>query len=164
MERYFSKQYYFLISGSLYNSACKALDGIERNTRFNGKHAFNFLFGTEFFLKGNPHRIINVNTRITRTGGYWYSPLLLEESLEKGEGVYDYGRRNTVRGDGFFRFDLSASYSWNRPKTRQEIKLEVQNLTNHQARTMEYYNDLTQEVEYSYQLSLFPVIMYIVEF
>ncbi len=164
LERYFSKQYYFLVSGSVYNSRYTALDGMERNTKFNGKHAFNILFGKEYYLKGNSNRIISLNSRFTLAGGYWYTPLLLEESMEKGEGVYDEVRQNSIRGDEFIRLDLSASYSWNRPKTRQEIKLEVQNLSNHQARTMEYYNDLTQEQEFSYQLSLFPVILYTIEF
>ncbi len=164
LERYFSEQYYFLVSGSLYNSQYKALDDIKRDTRFNGNHSLNLLFGKEFKVKGNANRLFNVNTRMTMAGGYLYTPLLLEESMEKGEGVYDFARRNTIRGDEFMRLDLSLAYSWNRPKTRQEIKVEIQNLTNNQAQTMEYYNDLTQEQEYSYQLGLFPVIMYTIEF
>ncbi len=164
LERYFNKQYYFLVSGALYNSTYEALDGVTRDTRFNGNHALNVLFGKEFYVKGNPHRVFSLNTRMTMAGGYLYTPLLLDESIDKGEGVYDFARRNSIRGDEFMRWDISASYSWNRPKTRHEIKVEVQNLTNNQAQTMEYYNDLTEEQEYSYQLGLFPVIMYTIEF
>ncbi len=164
LERYFQNQYYFLVTGSLYESNYKALDGITRDTRFNGGHAVNVLFGKEFYLRGNQNRIFNISTRVTTTGGFRFTPLLLDESIEKGEGIYDYANRYGVPGDQFFKWDISMSYQWNRTKTRQEIKLEVQNLTNNQAKTSEYYNSDAQALEMEYQLPLFPVITYTIEF
>ncbi|MCG7860310.1 TonB-dependent receptor, partial [Flavihumibacter sediminis] len=38
LERFFNRNYYYLINASVYNSTYKALDGIERNTRFNGNY------------------------------------------------------------------------------------------------------------------------------
>ena len=164
LERYFQNHYYFLVTGSLYESNYKAMDGISRDTRFNGGHAVNFLFGKEFYLRGNQNRIFNISTRVTTTGGFRYTPLLLDESIEKGEGVYDNMNRYGLPGDQFFKWDVSMSYQWNRVKTRQEIKLEVQNLTNNQAKTSEYYNSDDQALEMEYQLPLFPVITYTIEF
>jgi len=164
LERYFNKRYYFLATASLYESTYLTLDQTTRKTRFNTGHAVNFLAGKEFQLGGNENRILNVNTRFTRTGGFRFTPVLLDESIREGETVYDQLNTFGKAGDIFIKWDLAISYQWHRPKTRQEIKLEVQNLTNHQARTDERFDTDEGELVYDYQLPLFPVITYTIEF
>lgn len=51
LERYFADNYYFLFTTSLYDSKYKAMDGVKRNTRFNGNYTGNLLFGKEFELQ-----------------------------------------------------------------------------------------------------------------
>ncbi|MBL4707918.1 MAG: carboxypeptidase-like regulatory domain-containing protein, partial [Flavobacteriales bacterium] len=48
LERFFSNNYYYLINASLYNSTYKSLEGVERNTQYNGNYLVNVLFGKEF--------------------------------------------------------------------------------------------------------------------
>ena len=45
LEKYFSNSYYFLVTGSLFESKYEGSDGIERNTPFNGKYVLNLLAG-----------------------------------------------------------------------------------------------------------------------
>jgi hypothetical protein len=89
---------------------------------------------------------------------------MLEESIEQGDEVYDFNNRYGNSGDDFLKWDVSVNYQWNKRKTRQGIKLEVMNITNHQARTYEYFSSESNDLEYDYQLPLFPVITYTVEF
>jgi len=48
LEKFFNRQYYFLLTASLYDSKYKALDHVERHTKYAGKYAFNCLFGYEW--------------------------------------------------------------------------------------------------------------------
>lgn len=52
LERFFNKSYYYLINASLYNSKYKAMDGVERNTQYNGNYLVNVLIGKEFANRG----------------------------------------------------------------------------------------------------------------
>jgi len=38
LERFFDNSYYFLLNGSMYNSKYKALEGVWRNTMYNGNY------------------------------------------------------------------------------------------------------------------------------
>ena len=48
LERFFDKNFYFLINGSLFDSKYKTLEGVWRNTRYNNNYIVNILFGKEF--------------------------------------------------------------------------------------------------------------------
>ncbi len=70
VEKYFSQNYYFLITTSLFDSRYKALDGIERNTRYNSNYILNVLGGKDFIIgKGHRKRTLSFNVRGTWAGG-----------------------------------------------------------------------------------------------
>ena len=50
VEKFFSKGYYTLLTGSIYESKYKGSDDIERNTAFNGRYVYNVLVGKEIKL------------------------------------------------------------------------------------------------------------------
>ncbi|RYE58325.1 MAG: TonB-dependent receptor, partial [Sphingobacteriales bacterium] len=77
VERFFDKNYYYLVNASIYNSTYKALDGAERNTRFNGNYLVNVLFGKEFPKLGKKqNKTISFNARAFFGGGKKIIPLL----------------------------------------------------------------------------------------
>lgn len=166
LERYFADNYYFLATASLYDSRYKALDGIERNTMFNGNYAGNLLFGKEFELntRSGRKKVIGLNTKISLMGARRYTPINLEESLERDEEVLYEDRAYSQRGDNIFIANLAVTYRIDRKKTSQELKLDIQNVTNNAAQIAPYYNDNTNEVESFDQLPLLPVLMYTVHF
>ena len=51
LERYFAQNYYYMLSTSLFESTYRALDGIQRNSRFNVNYLGNILVGKEFQKK-----------------------------------------------------------------------------------------------------------------
>ena len=52
LEKFYSKGYYFLVTGSFFESKYKGSDGLERNTAFNGNYTVNVLAGKEWTVKG----------------------------------------------------------------------------------------------------------------
>src|SRR5690606_29449536 len=82
LERYFADNYYFMITASVFDSKYKALDGVERNTLFNGNVVGNALFGKEFLIgsRNNTRKVIGVNARVSSLGGRRYTPVDLEAS------------------------------------------------------------------------------------
>ncbi len=166
LERYFADTYYFLFTTSLYESKYKAMDGIIRNSRFNGNYAGNFLFGKEFIFDNKPGRtkILSINTKLTLMGARRFSPVKLEESREKGYTVVDESQAFTLRGDDIFIANLGISYRINKRRTSQEFKIDIQNLTNNSGMVDMYYDSAIDDIEYIHQLPILPVVMYTIEF
>lgn len=162
LEKYFSQNYYFLITASLYDSKYKAKEGKERNTKYNGNYALNVLVGKEFKVRQN--NTLGFNLKVFFNGGRRYIPVDLEASKKKGETVYDYSKAFDKKLDDLTQINFSTSYRINRPKASHEIIFEVLNATNNQARNWEYYDEYTGKIDYYRQLSLLPNIMYRIHF
>jgi hypothetical protein len=164
-ERFFSDGYYFLATASVYDSKYKALDGITRDTRFNGNYAGNFLAGKEFRL-GDPSkgRILSLNTKVALIGGNRYTPIDLDRSIELQTEVRHDDLPYSVKGSDIFKADVSVSLRKNKKKSTREIKLEIQNVTNNQGLVTQYYNPRKGIIEKSYQSPLFPVLSYRIDF
>jgi outer membrane receptor protein involved in Fe transport len=60
LEKYFSRNYYFLVTGSLFDAKYEGSDGIERNTPFNGRYVVNALAGREFHV-GRRDNVLSLN-------------------------------------------------------------------------------------------------------
>jgi hypothetical protein len=166
LERYFTDSYYFLATASLYDSKYKAMDGVERNTMFNGNYAGNFLFGKEFKLKtgSEKKKTIGINSKVSLLGARRFTPLNREESVAKDKAVWYEDRAFSGRGEDVFFINFAVTYRIDRNKTSQELKLDIQNLTNNAANIAPYYNDTTDKVEFLNQLSLLPVLIYTIHF
>jgi len=165
LERFFANNYYFLVTGSLYDSKIKAMDGELRNARFNGNYAANVLFGKEWKVgQASKNRTIGFNTKASVYGGTYYTPVDLQASIDAGYTKYQEDRYYAEKGDNIFILNLSLTYRRNREKTTHEFKIDFQNATNNHAFIMENYNDVSHTIENMYQLEIFPTIFYIVQF
>lgn len=165
LERFFANNYYFLITGSLYDSKIKAMDGVLRNSRYNGNYAGNVLFGKEWKVgKTSKNKTIGFNTKVSMIGGHRYTPIDLQASIDAGYGVEQEDQFYAKKADDIFILNLALTYRRNREKTTHELKLDFQNATNNQAFVLEYYDDISQSIEYAYQLPIFPTVIYTIEF
>lgn len=171
IERFFDKNFYFLLNGSLFDSKYKSLEGVWRNTMYNNNYIVNILCGKEFKNLGRKqNQILALNTRIFFEGGERYIPLLRDAGgnvavVPKEDRYFDYDTAYDKKLDNIFRLNLSVSYKFNRPGATHEIFLDLMNLTNNQARIAEYY-DVSKpgKVGYRTSLGLFPNLMYRVYF
>ena len=162
IEKFYSNGYYFLLTGSFFNSTYKGSDHVKRNTAFNGNYIGNFLFGKEWTFRR--HNVIAFNLKTTYAGGKRYIPLDLAASQASGTTEFDYGHAFEKRRRDYFRTDLKMSYRINRKKSTHEIALDVDNVFNTQNIWQEQYDAKTNSVKTIYQLGLFPVPSYRVTF
>lgn len=165
LERYFTRNYYFLITGSFYESIYTASDNIKRNSRFNGNYLGNFLIGREFTMgtKKNKLRLLNISFKFTYAGGQYYTPINYSESIKQG---YEVSTNDAFseKAEDIFQMNFSFSYRIERKKTSQIIKLDILNATNNKAKLYPYYDSDNQAIMYQTQLTILPNLSYIIEF
>lgn len=166
-ERFFADNYYFLINGSLYNSTYKSLEGVERNTIYNGNYLVNILAGKDYVGLGKKkNQVLNLNAKLFFGGGQ--RQLLL---LRDANGNLDvnpaanrfWDHKNAYRNklDDVYEITLAVNYKWNRPEATHELYVNLQNITGTQARISEYYDSSKPNgVGNARQFGFFPNIMY----
>ncbi len=165
LEQYLHKGFYYMSTVSLYKSLYTAMDGVERNSAFDGSYVFNALAGKEFRLgKEARNRMLFVNTKFALIGGKPYTPIDVEASIAAETTVRDDSRPMGVRGDDVIKWDLAIGIRRNHKKITTEWKIDVQNLTNNQAIVNSYYDSTTESIEHAYQLAMFPTISYRITF
>lgn len=166
LERYFADNYYYMLSSSLFQSKYKAMDNIERNSRFNVNYLGNVLIGKEFLLSrsGDKNKVLSINAKFSIAGGRRSTPIDLEASREAGYTIRNEELAFTEQGEDIFTGNLAIAYRINNKRTSQELKLDIQNFTNNAAQLDQWYNSTTDEIEYSTQLPLLPVLMYTIQF
>ena len=141
------------------------MDGVERNTTFNGNFALNAVGGKEFNLgKKDKHRILGLSTRITYAGGGWYIPVDLEKSMEQGSEVLDESNGLSARADNFFKLNLALYYSRSMKRVSHTFKLDIENLTNYQAKVDEYYDNELKSIQPITQMAILPDFRYTLNF
>ncbi|GAA4461453.1 carboxypeptidase-like regulatory domain-containing protein [Nemorincola caseinilytica] len=155
VERFFNKGYYFLVTGSLFNSSYRGSDGIERNTAFNTGHVLNVLAGKEFKVgKGN---VLALNLKLTSVGGRYFTPVDQVRSQQEGHTVYMDNIAFSQKQPDYFRTDLRVSYRKEYRKSTLELAVDLQNLTNHQNILERYYDVKANKTVTVYQQSFFPI-------
>ncbi|MGY2133740.1 TonB-dependent receptor [Hymenobacter sp. HD11105] len=164
LEKFFTSQYYFQLTGSLYDSRYQAADGKWRDTRYNGNFVANALGGREFKVGRDKNNLIGLNLRLLWAGGNRYTPVDLEASREAGYGVVIEDRAWAEQGPAYFRLDLRASYRKNAPHASHIISLDIQNASNNQNIFGRFYDRSSQQIETAFQTSLVPFLNYRVEF
>jgi len=171
LEKFFNNKYYYLINTSIYNSKYTALDGVERNTAYNGNYLVNILFGKEFVKLGrNRNQTLGINAKVFFGGGQKIVPLLRDEqgnlAVDSANNRYwdhDKAYENSL-GD-VYQVILSASYKWNKPKATHELFINMDNVTNTKGKLSEFYDESEPNgIGYVTQFGLFPNLMYRVYF
>jgi hypothetical protein len=159
LEKYFSRNYYFLVTTSLFDATYKGSDGIRRNTPFNGRYVVNALAGKEFRM-GRKENVFSINWKVTTAGGRYVRPIDLAASATGNTTVYDNGRAFTQQLDAYLRMDLKFGYKMNRRRLTHEIALDLQNITNNQNVFQQAYNPRTDRVGTAYQQGFLPMPFY----
>ncbi|MES2382556.1 MAG: TonB-dependent receptor [Bacteroidota bacterium] len=167
LERFFDKNYYFLINASLYESKYKSLEGIERNTLYNGQYLINALAGKDFTNLGkNKNQTLSLNVKMFFAGGQKYIPLLRDANGKlavdpANNRFWNYKKAYNQSLDNVYEITLSVNYKWNKPTKTHELYVNLQNLTSTQARITEYYDtSKSNSVGYLTQFGFFPNVMY----
>lgn len=166
LEKFFSRNWYTLVTASIFDSKYKGSDGVERNTAFNGKYVFNALAGREFKFGKNGKNAFTLDTKVTAAGGRYDTPVNLPASIAVGEEVRFEDRAYSERYDPYFRWDVKLGIRTNSAKRKlsQTFFLDFQNVTNHKNIFRRQYSSANESVGTLYQIGFFPDVLYRVEF
>lgn len=164
LEKAFTKNYYFLIAGSLFNSTYTTYAGKEYDTKFNRNYQVNIVAGKEWKLGKNRSKIIGLNGKVLASGAIRDSPIDLAASQQEGKAVYVSDKYYTIKSDPYYRLDIGISYKINRRHATHSFSLDVQNVTDHKNLYMSYYDNDKQKIKKEYQMGLFPIFNYRIEF
>lgn len=164
IERFFSNRYYFMLSGSLFESTYSTLEGKVYSTRFNGNYQANLLGGKEFSISKKGNKTFGINGKLILSGGNRFTPVDLEASQEAGYTIRKEAQAYEDRTAAYMRFDLGLSFRVNSKSLTQTIMLDFQNLTNRQNIYAEYFDENTNQLESYTMTGFFPNLNYRLEF
>lgn len=158
IEKYFSQSYYFMVSGTVFESRYQGSDKIWRNTGFNSRYSLNVLGGKEFAVGKNG--VVMMDLAFTAVGGRYTTPIDLEASRNAGETVYFDELAFTQQYDDYLRTDFKIGYRLNMKRITQEWLIDIQNLFNRENPFEEYYNPQTGNIDMRNQLGRLIIPQY----
>lgn len=161
-QKFFTNNYYFLITSSLFEAEYQAADGQWRNSRYNINYVNNFVGGKDF--KWGNNKMVGINGKIIWSGGKRLIPIDLEASIEKGETVVNMNDLFSEKGPDYFRIDLGLKLHIFKTKTEHIISVDIQNLTNRWNVWGEFYNKEDEAIEEFPMAGIIPVLSYRIQF
>ncbi len=166
LEKFFSDGYYGLLTTSVFESKYEGSDGIERNTPFNNGYVLNLLAGKEFKMGVSGKNVLFFDTKLTLSGGRYFTPVNLEASQQAGFEVLREDLAFSEQNDDYFRLDVKLGYKINsRSKKRShQFYVDLQNVTNNENIFVRRYNRLTNRVDQVDQIGFFPDFGYRFQF
>ncbi len=167
-EKFLDKGFYFLFTGSLFDSKYKGSDNVLRSTAFDSKYVTNLLIGNEVEIAKKENakyrKWITCDGRVTLAGGQKYTPIDLEESQLKNTTVYNDELAFSEKFKDYFRADIRLAFKLEGKKTTQEWAFDIQNVTNSKNPLYQQYDPSKGEITTIYQLGLFPMVQYRITF
>jgi len=164
IEKFYSRNYYFLLTGSVFDSKFKASNGVIYNTLYNGSYVINLVGGKDFKTGVIKTSIIGINTKFLLMGGNRMIPIDLEKSINAGYTVYNNNEIYKSKLPDFFRLDFGISFQKNKPKYSWKISFDIQNVTNRDNTFALYYDNDTKSIRKVLGLKFIPILNYRLEF
>lgn len=157
VERFLDKGFYYLMTGSLFESTVDGFNDEKLSTRYNSNFNLTLLGGKEWKIGKNKQNAFSANAKMLNNGGNRYTEFDFANFRPTEDGLFK------LQADSYFRFDLSFNYRFNRTKTTHIVALEFQNLTNRQ-NTERTFPDFARGIyRRSLQSGLLPNIYYRVQ-
>ena len=130
-EKFLNKNYFFLVTASLFASQYKGYDGISRSTSFNGNYIFNVVGGYELPFGKRKNRAFIFGLRMTYAGGRPYLPYDQHGTVEAGYVVYDWEQAYIPRHDDYFRTSFRIGLRRNERKFSTTFLIDLQYRANY---------------------------------
>jgi hypothetical protein len=166
LEKFYSKGYHLLATGSFFESKYKGSDGIERSTPFDNGYVVNLLAGKEFPIGRAGRNVFLIDTKLTTSGGRWYTPVDLDASRLAGFEILRENEAFSEQYEAYFRWDVKLGMKFNSAKNKvsHQFYLDLQNVTNRENVFARQFNRLTSNVDQINQIGFFPDFLYRVQF
>ncbi len=158
LERFLDKGFYYLLTGSAFQSKYRGSDKVWRNTAFNSNFATNVLAGKEFTL--NDKKSFGIDTKITYAGGQRYTAFDVQQSAANKYIVFKEDEAYAMKNSPYFRFDFKLSYTQNGRKATQKWYIDFQNLTARKNIYVRTLNPSSGKISEINQIGFFPNVNY----
>ncbi|MFY0690035.1 MAG: TonB-dependent receptor [Cyclobacteriaceae bacterium] len=163
IEKFFSKGFFMLVTGSVFESLFSANDGPMYSSSYNTKFSSTYTFAKEWEIKGI--NTLQIGTRVLFNGGYRYTPFDEAASLAEGRYIPLGNAINAGQVDPYFRIDGRIQYRRNGAKIASVLSLDIQNATNRFNPNGVSYNAVDNELVFRrYSSGLVPVLSYQIDF
>jgi hypothetical protein len=162
LERYMKDGYYYMFTGSFFDSKYKGGDGIQRNTSYNRNMVLNLLGGKEWKVRKN--NIISVNGKLAYMGGNRFTPPNQELSQASEMVVLDESRAFEWQEDNKLFVDIAVNYRINRPKVSHVLILQGKNVLMTEEMFGWAYDFKQQKVVSQGMTMVYPFFSYRLEF
>jgi hypothetical protein len=163
LEKFFSNNYYFLFTSSLFDSKFRT-DGKWYNTAFNANYVFNVVGGKEFVVGKKKTNRITSNAKFLWRGGMRQPAINLSESQVAGQVVYNFDEPYNVKLPDYIRFDFSLGFRRNQKKWNWQVGVEVQNIINRKNVAAYQYNKETKTIDVKRNIGIIPIFFIKAEF
>jgi len=166
IEKFLTKGFYVLTTGSIFQSKYKGSDGIERNSTFNYGYAANLLAGKEWKTGKNGKNAFTFDVKLTTLGGRYATPVNLTASIAANREILNENNYNGEQLKGYFRLDTKFGIRVNSSKKKrsQIFYLDFQNVTNQKNIFLRRYNAERKQVGEVNQIGFFPDLLYRIQF
>lgn len=164
LERYLDKGYYWLFSGSVFDSRYTGGDGVWRNTKYNRGYVFNALVGKEWMTGKHKQNVFSANIRFSYQGGDRFTPVDYATSESKHDIYFDETQAFSKQFPSALTSDVTVSYKINRRKTAHELSLKILNIGGYTGQYGYIYNEKLQAVERQSLRAIVPNISYKIQF
>lgn len=165
VQKFFNNNFFFLLTGSVFESTYVGSDNIERNTDFNGNFIVNGLAGYEVKVGKKKNSKIGFGAKVTYAGGKRYGYVDYAESAIQTDIIYKDSLYNERQFDNYFRLDFKLSWALNAKKTTHEIGIDLVNVLNTKnILGLTYAPEEPNGVAERYQLGFLPIFYYKLDF
>lgn len=158
LQKNLTKGFYFLLTGSLFESKYTGADGVERNTFYNSNYVTNILIGKEFTL--NDNFFFTIDAKMTYAGGRRYTPINLQASIMQNEEILDHTNSFGQQYKPYVRPDLKFGLKANIKKTTHSFSIDLQNFIFRENVFTQFYDENSQTIKTLNQRGFLPDIRY----
>lgn len=167
LQKYFDKSFFFMFSGTVFNSTYIASDNIERSTSYNGNYVFNLLAGKEW--KVGEKQSISLGFKATIAGGKLYGTVDTAATNTFQELIYLDEGFNEQQFPLYYRIDAKINWKFNAKRVTHEIGLDLVNVTARQnllglSYAPNLFDSNAEPVAERYQLGFLPLFYYKIDF
>lgn len=166
LERYLSRGWYYMITGSLFSSLYSGGDGVWHDTKYNRNFIVNTLAGKEWMVGRRKQNVLSSNIKLTLQGGDRYSPVDLDGTLAHpdNEVQYDESKAYSKQFSPMFLASYTISYKINKKNVSHEFAIKHINVSNAESYHGHIYNYRNNEIEPFRGTLAIPNILYKIEF
>ena len=162
IERCMKDGYYYMLTGSFFDSKYQGGDGIERNTSYNRNVVLNLLGGKEWKVRKN--NLLSVNGKVAFMGGNRFTPPNQELSKASEMVVLDESKAFEWQEQNKVFIDLAVNYRINREKVSHVLILQGKNILMQEEMFGWAYDFKKQEVVSHGMTMIYPFFSYRLEF